>query len=1039
MRATDFSLPTGLVLLVVLACRADAQVPPIGHWRTIESEHFRVTYAEGLDVLAEHATRRAEAAHEQLVASLARAPAGKVDVVLTDNVDVTNGFATPFPSNRIVIYARPPVGVQGLEFHRDWIDLVVTHELAHIFHLDRAGRVGRAMRTVFGRLPMSWPPFPAAGTPGWSIEGLATHVESDLTGAGRVHGSYHEMVVRTAVLEDRFDPFDRVAASSPIWPGNERIYIYGSLFFDYLADRYGEDVRRRIIDRTASAVIPPALWFDRVGRRTLGIGFSRAYEDWRASLVQRYGRLADSLRATGLTIGERITEHGRYALHPRVSPDGARLAYAAQDARGITRTRVVDLATGRVLHQTRRNGFGPVAWLPDGDAFVLSQLEYDGPYHVLRDLYRVGDRAETPLTDGARLEDPDVDSSGQRVVAVENGGGTNRLVIVDRAGRTIRLLADFDPDVNWALPRWSPDGAHIAAGRWDAGGEYDVVVIDTLGDLVTRLARDRAVDTAPAWSPDGRYIIFSSDRTGIANLYAADLEDEAPSVRQVTNVLTGAFFPDVSPDGRWLYYSEYRADGYHIARLPFDPETWRDLPPLRPQLASSADSPSAEAPRSGAIARKSPLPPRAGGEGQGEGGRSALASRVARDDRSGDGGSPAGERRSDVEITAAREYSAWRSVLPTFWMPIGYRGGLGELYVGAASSGRDLLGRHQWSGSVTVAPASGRFEGGFGYTFAGLGNPVLSLNVSRDWDRTFGVLVDSVPRAAVASEDVVSLTASLIRPRWRSSATLTAGVEGVFVRREVVDRAAAPVRHPDERDDMVGVVAGASYASFVTPAYAISREDGISASVAGRARHETDPLDGNGRGYREASARTALYKALPLPGFANHVAAVRLSGITRRGGGAEPTDIGGTSGGPLSVFGLTMAGGSRLLPVRGFADGERAGTTAWTASFEYRLPIALIGRRPRLSPLFIDRISGALFADAGDAWCTGAAATRYRVCQPDQGGATSPRSPLLSAGAELVIDAALGSFAGGRLRFGTAVPLRPARSPALYLQFGSAF
>lgn len=397
------------------------------------------------------------------------------------------------------------------------------------------------------------------------------------------------------------------------------------------------------------------------------------------------------------------------------------------------------------------------------------------------------------------------------------------------------------------------------------------------------------------------------------------------------------------------------------------------------------------------------------------------------------------ERVDDVRVSEPRAYSAWRSVLPTFWMPIGFRGVVDELYLGAMSFGRDLLGRHAWSGVVTVAPASGRFEGRFGYSFAGLGNPVLSLNVSRDWDRTFHVLVDSVPSAAVAREDIVSLTASLIRRRWRSNAALSAGVEGVFVRREIVDRAARDARHPNERDDMFGIVGSAAYANYVTPAYAISREDGVSLSLAGRVRRETTPLDGDDQGYNEATARTALYKALPLPGFANHVAALRVSGVIRDGDGAEPTDIGGTSGGYLDLLGLTVAGGPRLLPVRGFAEGKREGTTAWTASLEYRLPIALVGRRPRLSPLFIDRISATFFADAGDAWCTGAAAERYSVCRPQHGGASSPRSPLISAGAELVIDAALGSVAGGRLRLGTGLPLRPSASPVLYVEFGSAF
>jgi hypothetical protein len=41
---------------------------------------------------------------------VADAPRGTIDIVVSDNVDFSNGYATPFPSNRIVVYAKPPVG-----------------------------------------------------------------------------------------------------------------------------------------------------------------------------------------------------------------------------------------------------------------------------------------------------------------------------------------------------------------------------------------------------------------------------------------------------------------------------------------------------------------------------------------------------------------------------------------------------------------------------------------------------------------------------------------------------------------------------------------------------------------------------------------------------------------------------------------------------------------------------------------------------------------------------------------------------------------
>src|SRR5690606_20930610 len=128
-----------------------------------------------------------------------------------------------------------------------------------------------------------------------------------------------------------------------------------------------------------------------------------------------------------LTEGTRLTQHGRIALFPRISPDGSRIAYAANDGREVTATRIIDARAGNRLHAWRRNGTGALAWLPDGSGVIVSQLEFDGPYRLLQDLWRVDANGARRITHGARLQDPDI-SRDLRIVAIENGGGTNRPV-----------------------------------------------------------------------------------------------------------------------------------------------------------------------------------------------------------------------------------------------------------------------------------------------------------------------------------------------------------------------------------------------------------------------------------------------------------------------------------------------------------------------------------------------------------------------------------------------------------------------------------
>ena len=188
-----------LVTLIPLE-RLEGQIVPNDDWMTIETQHFRVHFTQPLEALARHSAATAERAWDLLSRELVP-PHGKVDLTVADNVDYTNGYATPFPSNRIVLYAHPPVDEVSLRYNADWTELVITHELTHVFHLDRAKGIWKLGRYVFGRHPAF---FPNAYMPAWVTEGLAVYFESRITGSGRLEGSEHYMVARAAAEAGSF-------------------------------------------------------------------------------------------------------------------------------------------------------------------------------------------------------------------------------------------------------------------------------------------------------------------------------------------------------------------------------------------------------------------------------------------------------------------------------------------------------------------------------------------------------------------------------------------------------------------------------------------------------------------------------------------------------------------------------------------------------------------------------------------------------------------------------------------------------------------
>ena len=95
---------------------AAAQVPPDEAWRAVETEHFRVTFPAHLEDLGRRAGALAERAYRELTEAFREGPTARIDIVLTDHVDVSNGFARFWPSNRIVLFARPPADHLALAY-----------------------------------------------------------------------------------------------------------------------------------------------------------------------------------------------------------------------------------------------------------------------------------------------------------------------------------------------------------------------------------------------------------------------------------------------------------------------------------------------------------------------------------------------------------------------------------------------------------------------------------------------------------------------------------------------------------------------------------------------------------------------------------------------------------------------------------------------------------------------------------------------------------------------------------------------------------
>ncbi len=993
-----------IVLAVIALCTASAsaqRIAPNESWRTLDTEHFRVTFPAHLEDLGRRAAERAEWAHARLSEQFIAAPRGIIDLVLTDHIDVSNGYASVRPSNRITIYARPPIDSFGRAYYNDRLENVIVHELTHIFHIDRPGRYS-LLHKPFGRVPSPYISFspverlpvpaftiPARATPRWVREGIAVWYESALTGTGRLHGTFHRMVLRTAALEGRFESIDQTSGNSPQWPGGTRAYAYGSLFFEHLIQKYGRDRMIAFVKAVEKQWIPYRL--DAAGRSAFGTTLTSEWKAWADTQRVAAAKLDTHLARFGaITEPQAITRGARYAYHPKVSPDGKTLYYIRSDGRSDAKLVSTRLDGSGESTVTLTNGSTTFAFIPDGD-IVFAQYEFAGRYRRFRDLYRVTPSSDVRrITTRGRLTSPSVGPAGW-AVAIAEGGGTSGLARVNLSNGAIETLVPPNPDIHWAYPAISPNGQWIAATRWTRG-HHDIVLLDAHGKLVCEVTHDRALDFAPSWSTNGQWLVWASDRSGISNVLAAKVDNGqvSPPV-MLTNLRTGAAYPSVDPSGRWLYFSAYHVDGWEIERIPFNPTT---APP---------------APRTDSTHTVTEVANRSRGRAEGQ----------------------------------VRAYSPLATLRPYYWEPIwnypiavpAHRKEETEIprtevlgtSIGARTSGIDLVRRHAYTvGARIFLPVRSysdeRVAGNLSYQYRGLGNPSLGLSLSQDWDEDSARLYRESTDAPTETffvlerERRASGSMTLVKPKARSSVSFT--VSGGLVReyREVLDSALRKThrfRLDDPRSTLGELSVRFSATNARSSAFQMGQATGTSFSVRIRRRHDLSRAS-NDHSVDDIRGTVRTYARLPLwfPGrqFAAPVLALRASAGASRGPGSDNAyfDLGGAE--------------SITFPARGYDTSTRSGQHAWSASLEYRAPLALENRGLRAWPIHYNRIFWTFFADAANTW----------------GRDTSQSRPLLSAGTEIIIDYYV-LYSAIRYRLGVAYRFTDPEGVGYYVRLGTSF
>ena len=233
----------------------------------------------------------------------------------------------------------------------------------------------------------------------------------------------------------------------------------------------------------------------------------------------------------------RLTANRTLNLCPAWKPDGSEIAFTTYN-RGMQGLYSLNAANGEVREVISQDGLNLGAnWHPDGTELLISLSRSGDP-----EIYRITPTGEIlrRLTAMPSIEiSPCWDPAGRDLVFTSDRTGTPQLYIVDGDGAGRRRLT-FESRYNDSAD-WSPTGEQMVYATRMNNITQLVLIRATGEDRRILTGRQWRNCEDPSWAPDGRHIVFASDRSGTFKLYVMDVVEGG--ARQ----LTFGDDPDITP------------------------------------------------------------------------------------------------------------------------------------------------------------------------------------------------------------------------------------------------------------------------------------------------------------------------------------------------------------------------------------------------------------------------------------------------------------------------------------------------------------
>lgn len=468
------------------------------NWHTLSTEHFKIYFYPEMKELAEIGAAYAEESY--------RIHQQNFNYSLIDTVPIIFYSSPTHFRETNTTPGLIPDGVGGFfEFIKGRVVIpfdgslgnfkhVIRHELCHVFMVAKVANTLRLHRQPAERQ-----------MPLWFTEGLAEYWSNKPDATA-------EMVIKDAVLNDYMVGLDDWEQ----YYGTFFMYKMGQNVLEYIGNKYGKEKILLLIEN---------IWmsddFSTVMEKTIGRDYEQFDKEYLFSLKQKYFPLIGTEDSPSLKSMAIYT--GGFGHKPTYYKSGNKEEiYFIGNRTGYTS-----------LYKVNLRNRGKLITVIEGE-----KSEDFEEFHFFR----------TGL---------DISSKGILAFATKSGAA-DALHLYDVKEEELITSFHFTDIVQIGSPSFTTDGSKIVFPALDMGGKSDLYIFDIAANSLTRLTNDYYDDRDPDISPDGRKIVFSSDRTSYGyennyNLFVLNLDDN--TISYLTSGAHVDYSPQYSPDGKKVVYT----------------------------------------------------------------------------------------------------------------------------------------------------------------------------------------------------------------------------------------------------------------------------------------------------------------------------------------------------------------------------------------------------------------------------------------------------------------------------------------------------